>query len=158
LRPRHLVGMNGAEMQWRCSNGRCRCAKGVLGPDGLYRHLSPDGQEATDQLIPARPWAVPGRELIIPLVSWLVTHGQQVIVFRSTRGAARGCAGYLAGELHFAAAGEALNALPAGDPSTVSAQLRRCLTGGLPSISPTSTATKSSPSRNSSAAKTARSG
>ncbi|MGH3822894.1 MAG: hypothetical protein ACRDRA_08690 [Pseudonocardiaceae bacterium] len=69
--------------------------------------------------------------MIVPLVSHLIAEGQQVIVFRSTRPAARGCATYLANELGLTPATEALDALATGDPSGLSTQLRRCLTGGV---------------------------
>lgn len=106
-------------------------AEGVLGPDGSYHHLAPDGQEASEQLLPAQPWAEPGRAMLIPLVSRLVAEGQQVIVFRSTRGAARGCATYLADALQLPPAVDALGELPSGDPSVVSTQLGRCLASGV---------------------------
>jgi helicase len=105
--------------------------EGVLGPDGVYRHLTPDGHEVTERVLPAQPWAEPGRAMIVPLVSRLVAEGQQVIVFRSTRPAARGCAAYLAAELGLPPATDVLDGLPPGDPSAVSAELRRCLAGGV---------------------------
>ncbi|MFL6125418.1 DEAD/DEAH box helicase [Actinophytocola sp.] len=105
--------------------------EGVLGPDGVYRHLTPDGNEATEQIMPAQPWAQRNRDVITPLVTRLVADGQQVIVFRNTRGKARGCANYLANALTLPAATDALDALPAGDPSVVSGQLRQCLQGGV---------------------------
>jgi helicase len=70
--------------------------EGVLGPDGLFRHLAADGSEATERLVPPVGWIQRNRELVIPLVAKLVADGQQVIVFRSTRPAARSCARYLA--------------------------------------------------------------
>jgi helicase len=73
--------------------------EGVLGPDGLFRHRAADGLEATERLIPPAGWIQRNRQLVVPLVAKLVSDGQQVIVFRSTRGAARFCARYLAGSL-----------------------------------------------------------
>jgi superfamily II DNA/RNA helicase len=67
---------------------------------------------------------------LVPLVRKLVEAGQQVIVIRAIRGEARGAALYLAGSLGLPAANDALDPLPAGDPSISSAELRRCLQGG----------------------------
>lgn len=106
-------------------------AEGVLGPDGNYRHLTPEGVEETERLIPAQPWADRNRQLIVPLLKQLVADGQQVIVFRSTRPAVRGCVTYLADALGLPPATDALDALPAGDPSVVGAHLRRCLERGI---------------------------
>jgi hypothetical protein len=47
------------------------------------------------------------------------------------RGPARGCARYLAGALGLPAASATLAALPTGDPSGASAELRQCLAGGV---------------------------
>jgi hypothetical protein len=105
--------------------------EGVLGPDGMHRHLAADGSEATEQLIPATGWVSRNRELIIPLVTKLVGDGQQVIVFRSTRPATRLCAGYLAEALGLPPAKAALDSLASADPSVVLSDLRRCLTGGV---------------------------
>jgi replicative superfamily II helicase len=105
--------------------------EGVLVPDGTYRHLTADGWEASEQLLPPIPWATRNRDVVIPLVAKLVDDGQQVIVFRSTRGAARSCAGYLVQALGLPAADVALARLPASDPSGVSTDLRNCLAGGV---------------------------
>jgi replicative superfamily II helicase len=61
----------------------------------------------------------------------LVAEKKQVIVFRETKGGARGCANYLADSLGLPAAKEALLALPAGDPSLASQSLRKTLGGGV---------------------------
>ncbi|MFG1879306.1 DEAD/DEAH box helicase [Sphaerisporangium sp. NPDC049003] len=105
--------------------------EGVLGPDGIYRYVDADGEEASEQLIAPTGWTQRNQELIIPLVRKLVGAGQQVIVFRSTRGAARGCARYLAQSLSLPEAKAALEGLAGGDPSAVLADLRQCLTGGV---------------------------
>lgn len=52
-------------------------------------------------------------------------------MIRANRGAARGVADYLADALGLPPAAGTLAALPSGDPSTASAQLRRCLEGGV---------------------------
>jgi replicative superfamily II helicase len=61
----------------------------------------------------------------------IVSEGKQVIVFRETKGKARGCAGYLADVLGLSAAEAALAALPQADPSVASAALRETLRGGV---------------------------
>jgi replicative superfamily II helicase len=105
--------------------------EGILGPDGVHRHLAADGSAATKQLIPAIGWASRNRDLIIPLVTKLVGDGQQVIVFRSTRPAARACAGYLSQVLGLPPAKTTLEALAGADPSVVLSDLRQCLNGGV---------------------------
>ncbi|WP_125911316.1 MULTISPECIES: DEAD/DEAH box helicase [Pseudonocardia] len=104
--------------------------EGVLGPDGVFRHLAEDGSEATEPLIAPAGWVQRNRDLVIPLVAKLVADGQQVIVFRSTRGATRFCARYLADSLGLPAATTALDGLASADPSVVLSELRRCLAGG----------------------------
>jgi replicative superfamily II helicase len=105
--------------------------EGVLGPDGIYRYVNADGDEASEQLIAPTGWMQRNQDLIIPLVRKLVGDGQQVIIFRSTRGAARGCARYLARSLGLPQAKSALESLAGADPSAVLADLRQCLGGGV---------------------------
>lgn len=105
--------------------------EGVLGPDGSYRYVDAEGTEGSEQLITPIGWTQRNQELIIPLVHKLVGAGQQVIVFRSTRGAARGCARYLAQSLSLPEAKVALEGLAGSDPSLVLADLRQCLTSGV---------------------------
>jgi replicative superfamily II helicase len=61
----------------------------------------------------------------------LVAEEKQVIVFRETKGAARGCALYLAEALGLPPAKQALDGLPATDPSLASAALREALSHGV---------------------------
>jgi helicase len=105
--------------------------EGVLGPDGIYRHVNPDGDQASEQLIAPTGWMQRNQDLIIPLTRKLVGEGQQVIIFRSTRGAARGCARYLAQSLRLPQARAALDSLAGADPSAVLTELRQCLGGGV---------------------------
>lgn len=74
---------------------------------------------------------LPSQDFIIPLVQRLVSEGKQVLVFRETRGEARGCAKYLKESLGLPAANEALDRLPQGDPSVASGDLRVVLEGGV---------------------------
>jgi helicase len=106
--------------------------EGVLNGAGLSRFRTDDGVEM------AEAWVTPewsgkssSQDLVIPLVRRLVGEGKQVIVFREIKGETVGCAGYLAGRLGLPAARYALDALPAGDPSTSSERLQRALRGGV---------------------------
>jgi helicase len=105
--------------------------EGVLDLTGVYRYEAADGAERTEQLIPRQWGEARARTLLVPLVRKLVDEGQQVIVIRATRGDTRGAANYLAGGLGLKPATEALAALPSGDPSLASNQLRACLQGGV---------------------------
>lgn len=105
--------------------------EGVLGPDGIYRYVNTDGKEASEQLIAPNGWIQGEQDLIIPLTRKLVGEGQQVIIFRSTRAAARSCARYLAQILGLPRAKAALENLVGADPSAVLADLRQCLVGGV---------------------------
>ena len=60
-----------------------------------------------------------------------MAEGQQVIVFRETKGEARGCANYLAENLGLPPAKDALAQIPAGDPSRASINLRKALGSGV---------------------------
>ena len=106
--------------------------EGILGSDGSYHYLAADGSE---ERIPRfiRPQSVTSahRGLVAPLVRRLVSEGKQVLVFRATRGEARHVAAYLSRELGLPPASEALAALPTGDPSRASEELRAALGGGV---------------------------
>lgn len=65
------------------------------------------------------------------MVRKLVSEGQQVIVFRETKGEARGTANYLAAALALPAAADAITQMPGGDPSQASEDLRKSLGGGV---------------------------
>jgi len=100
--------------------------------DGTFRFVDPRGDEQVNPSVVQRVWRKgSSQDWVIPLVQKLVSDGQQVIVFRETRGEDRGCAGYLASSLGLPPAQDALDALPDGDPSTASAVLRQALAGGV---------------------------
>jgi replicative superfamily II helicase len=107
--------------------------EGVLLGSGEFRFI--DGDNAEERQIGPiiRPFYGKGssQDLIIPLVQKLVGEGQQVIVFRETKGETRGCAKYLAQSLGVPPAAEALALLPTGDPSQASQDLRQTLRGGV---------------------------
>jgi helicase len=65
------------------------------------------------------------------MVYRLVCEKKSVIIFRETRGEARGCAAYLADSLGFPSAEGALKLLPESDPSLSSSALRRTLERGV---------------------------
>jgi replicative superfamily II helicase len=107
--------------------------EGVLLQDGSFRFvdLETGEEKALSPYIRREFRKGSSQDWIIPLVRKLVNEGKQVIVFRETKGEARGCAGYLAQSLALPPAQAALNALPAGDPSIASEALRACLQGGV---------------------------
>ncbi len=105
--------------------------EGVLGPDGIYRYLSTDGDEASEQLIAPARWVQREQDLIVPLVRKLVGEGQQVIIFRSTKPSTRNCARDLARSLDLPQAKAALESLAGADPSILLDDLRQCLAGGV---------------------------
>jgi helicase len=106
--------------------------EGVLGADGSFRWLPTDDEEERHE-----PFIVPvyrkgsGQDWIIPLVQRLVGEGEQVIVFRNTKGATVGCASYLANALGLGPSEAALESLPSGDPSNTSQRLREVLSRGV---------------------------
>ncbi|SDI89782.1 Replicative superfamily II helicase [Frankineae bacterium MT45] len=105
--------------------------EGVLDRSGNYHFIDADGNESTTQLINS-PWGDPrAQTLLVPLVQKLVGDGQQVIVIRGERGAARGAAAYLAQSLGLAPATKALEELPTGDPTQSTDLLRQTLAGGV---------------------------
>jgi helicase len=106
--------------------------EGILCHDGSFRYIDPDGKEKRHRNFVARVFGKgSSQDLIIPLARKLVEQSDQVIVFRPIRGEARGCAGYLARELGLPPAEETLAALPGGDPSKASQDLRDALAQGV---------------------------
>jgi len=106
--------------------------EGLLLGDGRFRYIDPDtGEEKVEGVTHRIYGKGSSQDWIIPLVQKLVSNGQQVIVFRETKGDARGCANYLAGALGLPPAAEALTQMPAGDPSQASADLRNALGRGV---------------------------
>lgn len=106
--------------------------EGILRADGTFRFVDSDGHEQTTPAYIQRQWGKgSSQDWIIPLARKLVAEGKQVIVFRETRGEARGCALYLARALGLPPAQEALDALPTGDPSAASNDLRAAVSAGV---------------------------
>ena len=107
--------------------------EGILLPDGRFRYLDGDtGEERyTEPVIQRQFGKGSSQDWVIPLVRRLVSEGKQVIVFRETKGEARGCANYLAEALGLPSAAGAIAALPAGDPSLASSDLRAALHRGV---------------------------
>jgi helicase len=107
--------------------------EGVICYDGRFRYCDGDsGQHRSEDryILPHRREGK-HRDWVIPLVQRLVSEGKQVIVFRETTGETRYGAQYLAEALRLPAATEALQELPAGDPSQASGQLRGVLAHGI---------------------------
>lgn len=106
--------------------------EGILLADGQFRFTDDTGEERlTGPIINREFRKGSSQDWIIPLVRKLVAEGKQVIVFRETKGEARGCAGYLAESLGLPPARAALDALPQADPSTASRRLREALQQGV---------------------------
>ena len=106
--------------------------EGILLADGRFRYVDAAGVERmTAPIIMREGRKNSSQDWIIPLVRRLVTEGKQVIVFRETKGEARGCAEYLADNLGLQPAQKALDALSAADPSVASTSLRKVLLGGV---------------------------
>jgi helicase len=107
--------------------------EGVLLGDGRFRFI--DGvsgeEKTTEPIIQRRFVKNSSQNWVIPLVQKLVTEGKQAIVFRETKPEARACARYLARELGLPPALAALDALPTGDPTKASKDLRETLRGGV---------------------------
>lgn len=107
--------------------------EGILLADGRFRFI--DGasrqEQTTERLFAPAFRKGSSQDWIIPLVRKLVKDGQQIIVFRETKGAARGCALYLARELELPPAQAALEVLPTGDASKASQDLALALQGGV---------------------------
>jgi replicative superfamily II helicase len=111
--------------------------EGVLDRSGVFEYLDEDGQVKTTQLLSygevrQRRDKPSSQDVIVPLVRKLLSENptEQIIIFRNNRGAAAGCAGYLAAESGLPPATMALAELPTHDLSTNSARLRACLQGG----------------------------
>ncbi|HUA74576.1 MAG TPA: DEAD/DEAH box helicase [Solirubrobacteraceae bacterium] len=106
--------------------------EGVIRADGSFRWRATDGdEEYTEPFITPQYGRGSGQDWIIPLVARLVAEGEQVIVFRNTKGATVGCARYLASSLGLAACDSALQVMPEGDPSVTSGVLRQVLGRGV---------------------------
>jgi replicative superfamily II helicase len=107
--------------------------EGILRRDGTFRFIASDLGEEKEIPNYVEPEYAKGssQDLIRPLARKLVTEGKRLIVFRETKGEARGTAKYLAAFLGLPPAEAALSALPAGDPSLASGDLRDVLSGGV---------------------------
>jgi len=108
--------------------------EGVLDRLGTYQFRLNDATNI-EQFLPPQAVVVrrdrpSNQDVIVPLVRKLVAAGEKVIVFRNQRGMTEGCAAYLAAELGLPPVDDCLAALPEGDPSSSSTQLRKCLAGG----------------------------
>jgi helicase len=106
--------------------------EGILLADGRFRYVDDKGAEQIlGPVITREHRKGSSQDWIVPLVRKLVGEGKQVIVFRETRGDARGCASYLGHALRLQSAQEALGALPRTDLSLASTILRETLANGV---------------------------
>lgn len=106
--------------------------EGIITSDGTFRYIDASAAEQqTSSYI--NPVYIKGssQDVIIPLVKKLVGEGKQVIVFRETKGEARGCAGYLSNNLGLPPVQEAIDLLPKTDLSKASTDLHKALSGGI---------------------------
>lgn len=122
-----VVGDTNGLEEWLCgallrrSERPVPLHEGMILADGSFQYVDADGvEQLTPNLIRRQFQKESSQDWLIPLVRKLVASGEQVIVFRETRGDARGCAAYLARELGLPSAANALADLPAGDPSLAS--------------------------------------
>jgi helicase len=109
--------------------------EGVLDRRGTFQFVDVDGTTKTESLLPShrimqRRSEPSSQDVIVPLAKQLVGQGEKVLVFRNQRGAAQGCAKYLAKELGLGAATGVLDVLPIHDLTGASQDLRECLAGG----------------------------
>ncbi len=107
--------------------------EGLLLGDGRFRYIDAlsNDEKITEPVITPIYRKGSSQDLIIPLVQKLVQEGKQVIVFRETKPEARACARYLAREFRLSPAQGALDALPTGDPTRASQDLRETLKSGV---------------------------
>lgn len=110
--------------------------EGVLDRDGSWQFLAAAGDARVEQmldgaLIRQRGQRPSSQDVIVPLVRDLVARGEKIIVFRNSRGAAAGCAEYLAATLGLPASHAVLGTLPERDLSMMSRRLRISLVGGV---------------------------
>ncbi|MBL8685720.1 MAG: DEAD/DEAH box helicase, partial [Myxococcales bacterium] len=106
--------------------------EGILLANGRFRYVDVSGTVHEVGPVITREYRKDSsQDWVIPLVRKLVGEGKQVIVFRETKGEARGCASYLAETLRLPPAQAALDALPRTDPSRASTALRDALQHGV---------------------------
>jgi replicative superfamily II helicase len=133
-----VIGNTNGLERWLAARLLCRSERpvpldeGILRADGRFRYVDASGTEQlTEPVVTPVFHKGSSQDLVIPLVRKLVSEGKQVIVFRETKGEARGCAHYLAESLGLPAATDALDALPSADPSLASGELREALRHGV---------------------------
>lgn len=108
--------------------------EGLILWDGSHRYIDGTTGEAKEEGPIVRPLisgTASSQDVIIPLLRKLTGEGQQVIVFRETKGKTRGCAAYLARELRLPAEMDAAARLPGGDQSRAGGALREAMMAGV---------------------------
>ncbi|MBS0351486.1 MAG: DEAD/DEAH box helicase, partial [Proteobacteria bacterium] len=94
--------------------------EGVIDRSGIYQYVDVQGNIKESQLISrdlvkTRNKSPGAQDIIVPLVSQLVTNNETVLIFRNTRGSAQGCAKYLASDLGLISADDVIQKLPNSD-------------------------------------------
>lgn len=105
--------------------------EGVLHGDGRFEHQGSDGQRTSTQLILPEFRKGSSQDLLIPLARHMVEQGEKLIIFRETKSETRSVARYLSNNLPARPATETLRALPRGDLSVASSDLREFLEHGV---------------------------
>ena len=105
--------------------------EGVLRTDGSFRYLDPEGVEHVEPRVRPEFRKGSSQDWLIPLARKLTDEGERFIVFRETKSETVNVARYLARELGLPPARGAIAELPAGDPSSASANLQETLSGGV---------------------------
>lgn len=107
--------------------------EGVIDRNGIFQYLDTDGSQKEERFISPvvqRRDKPSNQDIIVPLAKKLVGAGERIVVIRNRRGAAQGCAQYLAKELSLPSATQVIRSLPTHDRSASSEQLVECLKGG----------------------------
>ncbi|PJZ49205.1 DEAD/DEAH box helicase [Leptospira saintgironsiae] len=110
--------------------------EGVLDRRGQFQFVDVDATIKNEELLPVqsivqRRDRPSSQDVIVPLSKKLVSNGEKLLIFRNQRGAAQGCAKYLANELGLEPANQVLNTLPTQDLTNASQDLHLCLKGGV---------------------------
>lgn len=111
---------------------------GVLDRMGTFEVLTAAGRREVRQFLPGheivqRRQKASSQDVIVPLAKRLLgdqAAREKVLLFRNQRGAAEGCAKYLANELGLVPADDIIGVLPTHDRSAASDALRDALRGG----------------------------
>lgn len=107
--------------------------EGLIGTSGSFRFMDSKTFEEKNEadVIRVESAKNSSQDVIKPLAAKLINEGKQIIIFRETRGEARGCAKYLSDYLCLPPVEDVLDALPNGDLSLASRALRETVSKGV---------------------------